>query len=45
MEPSGIELIKENYGALMAECKEQIPDSEHPLIQLAMDQALKILGD
>lgn len=45
MEPSGIELIKENYSALMAECKGQIPDSEHPLIQFAMDHALKILGD
>ncbi|HWR99096.1 MAG TPA: RelA/SpoT family protein [Prolixibacteraceae bacterium] len=45
METSGIEVIKESYMALMAECKGQIPESDLPLVHHAMDHALNILGD
>ena len=45
METSGTERIKNSYKALITECREQIPESDLPLIHLAMDHAMAVLGD
>ncbi|MCK9641503.1 MAG: RelA/SpoT family protein [Prolixibacteraceae bacterium] len=45
MESTGIERIKDSYKALMTECRLQIPEADHSLVQKAMDQALQTLGD
>ncbi|MEK7718021.1 MAG: RelA/SpoT family protein [Bacteroidota bacterium] len=45
MESLGIERIKDSFKALMTECRPQIPEADHLLVQKAMDQALLTLGD
>ncbi len=45
METTGIERIKESYKALITECKVQIPEKDLPLIHLAMDHAITVLGE
>jgi len=45
MESTGIERIRDSFKALMTECRPQIPEADHLLVQKAMDQALLTLGD
>lgn len=45
METSGIESIKESFKMLVADCRVQIPETDFPLIENAMDHAISALGD
>jgi GTP pyrophosphokinase len=45
MESSGIDTILGSFKALMNDCRIQIPEADLPMVQNAMDQAVRALGE